>query len=80
MPASQLRAVTIATPRSAYENGHKLAVGCSNHEPHRWRVFTLDELERSGVADRAIETLSFTCSQCGEPADKQLRPPPYRRT
>jgi hypothetical protein len=52
---------------------HTLQLYCLRCD--RWHQAPLEQLARRGLADRPITALRFRCARCGNPAQRQLRPP-----
>jgi len=52
---------------------HTLGLYCVNCD--RWQVANLHALIQAGRGDAVITQAKFRCNDCGELAEKQLRPP-----
>ena len=52
---------------------HSLGLYCARCE--RWDEADLEGLAEAGFGGRRVTDARFRCRDCGEPAEKQLRPP-----
>ena len=55
------------------EQGHTLGLYCM--ECNRWGEADIGRLISSGRGESALTSTKFRCRECGELAEKQLRPP-----
>lgn len=65
--------ISMATLSELYRQKHTLALYCV--ACNRWETADLDALIREGHGARSLVKTRFRCRQCGEVAEKQLRPP-----
>lgn len=65
--------VHLHTVTDLLRRDHTLQLYCLRCD--RWRRAPLEQLARRGLGDRPIAALRFRCAQCGDPAQRQLRPP-----
>ncbi len=65
--------ISIGTIQDLHDQNHTLGLYCISCD--RWRVADLDALIRAGRGNAVITEARFRCYDCGELADKQLRPP-----
>ncbi|MEM9316988.1 MAG: hypothetical protein AAGA95_20455 [Pseudomonadota bacterium] len=56
-----------------HDQRHTLGLYCITC--NRWETVDLERLIAQGFGDRAVVKTRFCCRNCGESAEKQLRPP-----
>ena len=65
--------ISMATLEEIHQQKHSLALYCGACE--RWDTADLDALIRRGWGSRQVVDTRFRCRDCGDVAEKQLRPP-----
>ena len=65
--------ISIRTVKELYSENHML--GLYRLHCDRWSVANLEWLVQSGSGDRLLADTRFRCRDCGELAEKQVRPP-----
>ena len=65
--------ISIGTLEELHDQNHTLGLYCMSCD--RWRVADLDALIQAGRGSARITQARFRCNDCGELAQKQLRPP-----
>ena len=65
--------ISMGTLSELHEQKHTLALYCV--ACNRWEVADLETLIGRGYGARALVNTRFRCRDCGEFAEKQLRPP-----
>ena len=65
--------IRIATIADLNEHSYQLGLYCL--PCNRWQVADLDKLIKSGKGDATIAGTRFRCEDCGQVAQKQIRPP-----
>lgn len=63
----------LATLNDLYQQHHTLGLYCINCD--RWASVDLNAMIHDGQGTREITKTRFRCSDCGQPAEKQIRPP-----
>lgn len=65
--------IRVSTLADVCRANYSLGLYCMRCE--RWEEADLERLVEGGHGDRLLCRSRFRCRDCGEPADKQLRPP-----
>lgn len=63
----------LGTLRGLHEHRHELAAYCPRCR--RWAVLDLAAMVKAGHGDMPVMRLTPRCRRCGEPGEKQVRPP-----
>ena len=65
--------ISMGTFAELHDQKHTLGLYCI--ACNRWETANLERLISQGFGDRTVVKTRFRCRDCGEPAEKQLRPP-----
>lgn len=65
--------ISLRTVTDLHEQGHALALFCPACD--RWSIADLEGLIGAGRGSLAVTDVRFRCRDCGELAEKQVRPP-----
>ena len=65
--------ISMGTLQDLYDQDHTLGLYCIHC--NRWETADLADLVSRGFGSRSVVCTRFRCRDCGEPAEKQLRPP-----
>lgn len=65
--------IRLHTINDLYQRQHTLGLYCLHCD--RWGEANLDRLVRSGHGERIVTEIRFRCRDCGNPVEKQVRPP-----
>ena len=65
--------ISMGTLSELHQQKHTLALYCV--ACNRWEIADLVTLIRNGHGARPLVNIRFRCRDCGELAEKQLRPP-----
>jgi hypothetical protein len=68
-----MAAIPLRTIRDFHAQKHALGLYCGSCE--RWTEANLSFLIRTGWGDLSVSEARFRCRECGEVAEKQVRPP-----
>ena len=65
--------ISIRTIEELHSQNHTLALYCTSCD--RWNEANLDWLIQNGKGKKPVTEARFRCQNCGEIAEKQVRPP-----